>query len=826
MTDKTTFRVSVRDLVAAACQPDSLGKGFSGRNRAMAGIREHTRLQDLWPAGWEREVSVSLKIEQERFSLEIFGRMDGLFVSDTRVAVEEIKTCQKDPEGLATNPDLRHLAQVKCYGYMTARERNLNSVDLRLTYSQTTGGTADNTTATYEKTIDIESLETFFNGLVSAYIGMLGTRTAWERIRNQSIETLSFPYSGFRHGQRDLAESAYKVVKHGKILFARAPTGTGKTMATLFPAIKAMGQGHTDKIFYLTAKGPGRTVAQKALKDLTGAGGRIKSVTITAKKKTCFTPDIPCDMETCVFAMAYYTKLARTMAHAGSHDHFDQASIEALARKFEICPFELSLDLSLSCDVIICDLNYAFDPRVYLKRFFERNIQKLTFLMDEAHNLPDRLRSMYSAGLEKSYFLEAQEIFRDTAPNLARALVLIHKEMIRLKTGHLDKASKDAHNPGTSDGFCALTELPDPFMESLDEFASRADIWLDGHQKSPIRETVLDCFYTINGFLNLAKYFGDNYRLFLESFHDTEIRIRLFCLDPSPIFAKLIKRCNSSILFSATFFPFPYYAQVLFGIDPAQQTAALKDTKEEEEQTEEGNKQDRSLIPYTVALPSPFPRENFKLLVHNRIKTTFRLRSRFYKDVAEMIIHTIQNRPGNYLIFFSSYAYMASVLDLIDPDSFGTDVQIQTQGMTETERQEFLDSYTADSQLTGFAVMGGIFGEGIDLIGDRLIGVIVVGVGLPQVNHEQNEIRAYYETKGQDGFFIAYQMPGFSRVLQATGRLIRSDKDRGMALLMDERFLRPDYLGLFPEEWAGFETISGHRDLDQLLGEFWKNKNQ
>ena len=649
MTDKTTFRVSVRDLVAAACQPDSLGKGFSGRNRAMAGIREHSRLQGLWPEGWQKEVPVSVEIVQAKFCLEIFGRMDGLFASDDRVVVEEIKTCRKDPAVLAEDPDPRHLGQVKCYGYMTARERDLDAVDLRLTYSRT----ADAETATYGKTFDIESLETFFNGLVSVYIGMLGTRAAWERIRNQSINTLDFPYSGFRHGQRNLAESAYKVIKHGKILFARAPTGTGKTMATLFPAIKAMGQGHTDKLFYLTAKGPGRTVAQKALKDIAGAGGRIKSVTITAKQKICFTPDIPCDMETCIFARAYYTKLARAMAHAGAEDHFDQPRIEALARKFEICPFELSLDLSLSCDVIICDLNYAFDPRVYLKRFFDRNIRNLTFLMDEAHNLPDRLRSMYSAGLEKSYFIETQEILRDTAPGLARALVLVHKEMVRLKVRHLDGASGGA-GTGHSSGFRALTELPDPFMESLDEFAFRADIWLDAHRKSPVRETVLDCFYTVNGFLNLAKYFDDHYRLFLESTDEAAFRIRLFCLDPSPVFAKLIKRCDAAILFSATFFPFSYYTRVLFGIDPERPAAGVEHRKEEDGEKTEEKEQDRSLIPYTIALPSPFPRENFKLLVHNRIKTTFRQRGRFYGDVAQVITNTIRRRPGNYLIFFSS----------------------------------------------------------------------------------------------------------------------------------------------------------------------------
>jgi len=814
MRKKNTFRISVRDLVAAAQMelggPKDLGRSVSSGRRAMAGIREHTRLQDLWPQSWNREVPVSLKLEKQLFVLEIFGRMDGLCVTGSGVTVQEIKTCQKDPAALSLKPKITHLAQVKCYGYMTAKERGLSSIRLILTYARPDDGK----TAAHEKTHTFEELETFFDKLVSTYLSLLGSRTAWERIRNQSVRDLEFPYSGFRDGQRDLAEAVYKIIKHDRILFARAPTGTGKTMATLFPAIKAMGLGQTDKIFYLTAKSPGRTVALKALKDLATAGARIKSVVITAKAKTCFTPDFPCDMETCVYAQAYYTKQATAMARLSGHDLFDQALIEKTARECELCPFEFSLDLSLTCDVIICDLNYAFDPRVYLKRFFDRDAGKLTFLMDEAHNLPDRLRSMYSADLEKEAVLTAQAILRDTAPALARGLVAIHKEMVRLQTAYIPL--KEFHS---------LTDLPAPFMDTLEKFASRAELWLDTHPSAPVRDIVLDIFYTINGFLNLARQFGSHYRLFIHrsfirSPENQDLCIRLFCLDPAPIFARLIKRCRSAVLFSATFFPFDYYDQVLFGSLPAPDSDPDK-------------KQSKSRIaPHFVSIDSPFPRKNFKLVIHTCLKTTFRQRSRFYKDLAQLIIHTHTKRPGNHLIFFSSYAYMEAVLDLIDPDLMPGTIQIQTRRMDEDDRLSFLNNYTPKSRVTGFAVMGGIFGEGIDLAGDRLTTVMVIGVGLPQVNHEQEEIRAYYdallaERRDQaqqendlDGFFIAYQMPGFSRVLQAVGRLIRSGSDRGMALLMDERFVRPDYLRLFPLEWEGFDTISSPHDLDRCLDQF------
>ncbi len=806
MTGKNIFRVSVRDLVAATQMepgsPKDLGRGFSSTRRAMAGIREHTRLQDLWPDGWDREVPVSLKIEKQAFVLEIFGRMDGLLVTDSGVSVAEIKTCQKDPAVLSMEPNICHLAQVKCYGYMTAKDKGLSSIRLILTYARPDDGK----TAAHEKTYTFEELETFFEKRVSIYLSLLGSRTAWERIRNQSVRNLEFPYSGFRDGQRDLAEAVYKIVKHSRILFARAPTGTGKTMATLFPAIKAMGLGQTDKIFYLTAKSPGRSVALKALKDLATAGARIRSVVITAKQKTCFTPDIPCDMETCIYAQAYYTKQAKAMTLLSGHDLFDQVLIEKTARDCELCPFEFSLDLCLTCDVIICDLNYAFDPRVYLKRFFDRDTGKLTFLMDEAHNLPDRLRSMYSADLEKNSLLAAQDILRDTAPGLARRLVAVHKQMVRLQTAHIPR--KEFHS---------LTDLPVPFMDALEEFASRAELWLDTHPNALVRDHVLDMFYAINGFLNLARHFGSHYRLFIQSYANQDLRIRLFCLDPAPIFSRLIKRCRAAILFSATFFPFAYYEQVLFGTPPIEDAAG---------QTP------KQPAPHVISLSSPFPRKNFKLVIHPRIKTTFRQRKRFYTDVAEMITHAVKQRPGNHLVFFSSYAYMEAVLDLMDQDNLPGTVRIQSRGMDEDDRRSFLDSFTQDSRITGFAVMGGIFGEGIDLEGDRLTTVMVVGVGLPQVNHEQEEIRAYYDAlltagrakgesgKGLDGFFIAYQMPGFSRVLQAVGRLIRSESDRGMALLMDERFVRPDYLTLFPREWLGFDTISSPFDLDRCLEQF------
>ena len=799
--EKERFRVSVRDLVAAACPPEDLTRSGGSRRRAQEGIREHLRLQSLRPEGWTAEVPVCLVLKkrlgsnlgEKEVCLEIFGRMDGMMETRDTLFIEEIKTCRTDPVQLAKTPDPRHMAQLKCYGYMAGKERAPSRIRLTLTY--VLAGTGETGTADLDTSTN--ALEEFFHALVSDYLSLLSKRSAWQRLRNQSLHPLAFPFPEFRTGQREMAEAVYKIIKHQQLLFARAPTGTGKTMASLFPAVKAMGLGLIDKIFYLTAKTPGQTVAQKAITALSRAGARLKTVVITAKQKICFLPDHPCDMDACPYARAYYTKLARALTRLEHHDHFDRDRIQTLAREIEICPFELSLDLSLNCDIIICDLNYAFDPRVYLKRFFDRNTLNLTFLMDEAHNLPDRLRSMYSADIVLPDIIQTRDLLKESAPGISRGLDDIAEEITNLAQDHFSPETKAAPESWHTDtGFAASDQLPAPLMKALEDFWDRADLWLDSHRKAPERETVLEAFYTVNSFLALAGYFGSHYRLFIRSVSPCDTTVSLACLDPAPIFEGLVKRCSSAVFFSATFFPFAYYQRMLLGDEAT---------------------------PYTISLDSPFPRENLKLIIHRGIQTTYRHRQHYYEAVARAVCRTAEKQQGNYLVFFPSYAYMEAVLNCLDPDDLPFSVLIQTPDMPEAERHDFIRAFAPGAGVMGFAVMGGIFGEGIDLPGEQLIGVMVVGVGLPLVCPEQEQIRSYYDALGQDGFFNAYQMPGFSRVLQAAGRLIRTHEDRGVILLMDQRFARPDYQRLFPREWAGHEQVNGIDDLAKTIEGFWQN---
>mgnify|MGYP001563486246 FL=1 len=777
MADQKTFRISVNELVEITLKKGSLSRTYVSRDRAVTGIHEHNRLQELRPDTFQREVTVSLRVTRHDIDLDVHGRIDGVETLPGRVIIEEIKTCTQDPAILAAAPKETHMAQLKCYGYMYLKTQDLTSATLKLTYSNV----QTQEVLSHEQEADIETLELFFLELAYQYIDMLFRQSSWSVVRNRSIMDMPFAYEEFRPNQRDLSVAVYQAIKHDRILFAKAPTGTGKTIATLFPAIKSLGMNQTDRIFYLTAKTIGRTVAEKALNDMRKQGLAIKSITLTAKQKICFSSDEGCDMDHCPYASNYYSKLHRALEEALESDAFDREFIEETAQKHMICPFELSLDLCLSCDVIICDLNYAFDPRVYLKRFFDNKAQHITFLMDEAHNLPDRLRSMYSAQISKSHILEIRRAIKDDAPKLADILTRLNTLMLEMRKT-CEKLPDEFQSSDTPD---------EPFMALVREFTVHADAWLDTHGNSPVKDPVMDLYFECYGFLVISEYFDDHYRFVLKK-EDTDLTAKLFCIDPSRIFSELIQKAGASILFSATLYPFEYYISLLF--------------KPEIETT-------------TIMIPSAFPKENLLPLIFPSIKTTYRERERSMADLAGLIRETIIQQPGNYLVFFPSYAYMDKVAGILEEDL--EDLLVQTPQMSEPDKEIFLEQFAQDSQTTGFAVMGGIFGEGIDLEGDRLVGVIIVSVGIPQVNPEQNLIKTYYDQTLGNGFFYAYQMPGFCRVLQAAGRLIRTETDKGMALFIDQRFMRPDYLNLFPQEYRHALNISSSKDLLTTISDFW-----
>ncbi len=780
MARKETVKISVKNLIDVCLKTGDLSNGYVSRTRALDGIREHTRIQSLRPDHYKKEVRISLLKKHPDFNIEIFGRIDGIFESEDILTLEEIKTCVKDPDLPARDPSPAHLAQLKCYGYMILKQRKLDQIDLQLTYVQLNS----KKTAEHKNRYTEIDLESFFNDLISTYISRLKIQHNWAQIRNKSINSMPFPYKTFRKGQRSLAESVYKIIKNNKILFAKAPTGTGKTIATLFPAVKSLGLKQIDKIFYLTSKTIGRTVAVKALDDMRNSGLRLKTIVLTAKQKICFTPDETCDMEACSYAHGYYDKLKTAMAEIYKHDAFDQTRIETLGQMYHICPFELSLDISLLCEVIICDLNYCFDPRVYLRRYFDHSATKCTFLIDEAHNLPDRLRSMYSAHLIKTDVLKTQRLVRDMLPDISKSLIKINRDLLGMKKECVQKKAP----------FLSFDNIPEDFITKLKQFAVKTDRWLDQNKESPIRSELLDFYFTVSIFLTTAAYFDSNYKFYIERIKENDLCVRLFCMDPSPIFSSLIKRSLSSVLFSATLFPISYYQDILF---------------------------EDSTAPFSTVLPCCFPRENANVLIYSPIKTTFKERSRYYTDVADTIETVIRIRKGNYMVYFPSYHYMNTVVDLFEHKNPLSTIIVQTPHMTENERQAFLNTFSNSQPVTGFAVMGGIFGEGIDLTGEQLIGAIVVSAGIPQICPERDLIKAYYDNADGSGFYKSYQMPGFNRVMQAAGRVIRTQSDKGIILLIDNRFTRQDYQSLFPYEWQEYSIVHSLPALDKKIKKFW-----
>lgn len=778
----TVQTISVHTLVAFVLQQGDLTPGgFQGRDRAQAGTAGHRRVQRTRPEGYQTEVEVAFRLEDEAPALEVRGRIDGLYADHKPVILEEIKTTTLPLDVISEGHNPLHWAQAQCYAFMLAYREKLNAVRIHLTYYQLDSREEK----TFERQFSTTELETFFFDLVRAYLDWFRQVRVRQEQRDQSIQALNFPYADYRPGQRDMAVAVFKAIRDRERLYVQAPTGVGKTIAALFPAVKAVGLGLADKIFYLTAKTPGRLVAEDALADMRRAGVQFKSVTLTAKEKICFCPPANCDPEECIFARDYFGKVKTALAEIDLHEAFNRPLIEEIARTYEVCPFEFSLDLSLWVDCIICDYNYAFDPRVYLRRFFDFSTDDFIFLVDEAHNLPDRARSMYSAELDKQTVLSLRRALKEHLPALAKKLSVINKILLEKR-----KACQ-------AGGLGALVEResPETLLEAVRDFSQKAEDWLVLNRPAEYRQELLDFYFICSNYLRTAEYFDTFYVSYFEPQGKADLKAKLFCLDPAPMLAAPLDRSQATVFFSATLLPMDYFQKLLTGT---------------------GEHPSR-------VFHSPFPPENARLLVHNTISTKYRQRADSYAPIASAIETICGAREGNYLVFFPSYAYMAAVLEVLNERLPEEQLLVQDRGMTEAAREDFLARFSSENPgtLIGFAVMGGIFGEGIDLVGERLIGAVVVGVGLPQVGLEPDLIKAYFDQQNGSGFAYAYQYPGFNRVLQATGRVIRTETDRGVIVLIDERFTHGRYRRLFPIHWRGYQVIQSEAEIEEQLARFW-----
>ena len=781
------MKVSVRSLVEFVYRTGDISFEFSGSSRNTAGVKGHQKIQRSRGAGYQAEVTLDYIAEYDGLKLSIGGRIDGLWETEDGVVLEEIKTTTLPLKEILSDSFFLHWAQVKTYAYIYMLKQELKSVAIQLTYYNID----TDETKEFREEITLQEASAFFQEMLQKYIAFALKVESRKKIRDISAASMTFPFKKYRPGQRELAVTVYKTIERGERFFFQAATGIGKTVAVLFPAFKALGNDLCDKIFFLTAKTMGKTIAENCLELLTEQGLSCLSVTLTAKDKICFKPDAACHPDECEYARGYYDRIRNAINDGLELNLANREKIIEIAERHKVCPFEFSLDLSLWADSIICDYNYAFDPRVYLRRFFMEERESYTFLIDEAHNLVDRSRAMFSAELFKKDFLALRRKLKTGSPILYKQLTKINTYLLNLKK-ELVTARKEL----------AITRvIPEELLKLLRQFSHKAEALLVKDLIKEGKEELLDLYFEISAFLKISEIF-DNYFVFYYEIKDgDDLRVKIFCLDPSKVMWENLKRAKSSIFFSATMTPLGYFNELLGG-EPG----------------------DRKQI-----VNSPFPLDNREIIICSQVVTIYKKRQDTLRELAEYIKAAVSAKKGNYIVYFSSYEYLNQVLQILSEDesypALKTKV-VQKQDMSEADREEYVMQFHKGKgdNLVGFAVLGGVFGEGIDLIGERLIGALVVGVGLPQISLERELIREFFQAKNGRGFEYAYKFPGMNRVMQAAGRVIRSEDDYGAVVLLDQRFANLEYQKMFPFEWQKNISVQTPEALRNILLGFWGKK--
>ena len=777
----TRIRISVRNLVEFIFRSgdidNRIGKGAQ-KEAMQEGSRMHRKIQGRMGMEYRAEVPLKLEVPQEQYVLALEGRADGIITNADGVTVDEIKCMYTDVTRFE-EPIFVHKAQAMCYAYIYALQNGLDQISVQLTYCDLD----TEEICRFEEAFSFFWLERWFQDMMEAYRKWTDFQFAWRKIRQTSIQTLEFPFP-YREGQYKLVGDVYRTIHRKKILFIQAPTGTGKTISTLFPAIRAVGENLGDKIFYLTAKTITRTVAKDTCDLLKAKGYRGKVIVLTAKEKMCPCEEMDCNPSNCLRAKGHYDRVNDAVYDLiTTEEDFTRERMLAQAEKYQVCPFEMSLDASLYADIIICDYNYVFDPNVYLKRFFsEEEKGDYIFLVDEAHNLVERGREMYSAVLVKEEILTVKKLVRGKDRKLEAALEKCNRQMLEWK--------RECET-------YTIYESIGAFAFSLMRLMSLLDIFLQSRGEMPERKEVTEFYLNLRHFMNMFERVDENYVLYSDFDETDRFCLHLYCVNPSVNLQECLERGKSTIFFSATLLPVNYYKNLL---------SSKKDN-------------------YAVYADSAFREEQRLLFIGRDVSSLYTRRTlgEFHR-IALYIQQEKKKKKGNYLIFFPSYRFMEDVYEqFLAVNEQEADCMMQSGNMNEADREEFIQEFSnpRGKSLAAFCVLGGIFSEGIDLKEDLLIGVLIVGTGLPQICNQREILKEYYQEENGQGFDYAYQYPGMNKVLQAAGRVIRTASDRGIIGLLDERFLRSDYRQLFPREWSQYEVHT----LDSLPGAleaFWK----
>ena len=851
--DMQELHISVRNLVEFILRGGDIDNRSSRmvQEAMLEGGKIHRKIQKSMGSSYTAEVPLKIERIEESYILVVEGRADGIafgeFAADEpaeQMEEQRLVDAQKDEmqigeplwyideikggyRNLASmeQPVYVHKAQAMCYAYIYALQNHLDRIGVQMTYCN-----LDTEDIRYFREIwEWEDLYDWFEHLITEYKKWADWQIAWRKTRQESIIQLEFPYP-YREGQRKLVADVYRTIMRRKTLFIQAPTGVGKTISTIFPAVKAVGEGLADRIFYLTAKTITATVAKETFQILREHGYQAKIIQLTAKEKLCMcgedgTEALECNPVNCPYAKGHYDRVNDAVYDLlQTSDLFTREEILAQAKKYQVCPFEMSLDVATWVDNILCDYNYVFDPNVYLKRFFQEGIKgDYIFLVDEAHNLVDRSREMYSAQLYKEDMLAVKRIMKPHHYMIAKTLDKCNKAMLEFK--------RECETYEVQESVGVLTFHLMRLASQLEEFFVKP-------REFPEKKEVLYFYFEVRNFLNMYELVDEHYVIYTQMEEDGRFMIKLFCVDPSLNLQKCIDKANATIFLSATLLPINYYKQIL--------------------STKEDN--------YAIYAESTFAESQRLLAFAPDVSTKYTRRGPAeYLRIAQYIQAAVEGKEGNYMVFFPSYKMMQDVYEVFrdiaegeNPADSAEEVQdredgkdgkegknskdgrygrdeknqileicMQTSNMQEQEREQFLQMFEQEREgsLVAFCVMGGIFSEGIDLKNDKLIGAIIVGTGLPQISNERQILKDYYDERELSGFDYAFRYPGINKVLQAAGRVIRTQEDRGIILLLDERFLQADYAPLFPREWKE-RKVCNLKQIKEEVKRFWKEVEQ
>lgn len=789
-TEQPVIRISVRNLVEFILRSGDLDNRIAGTDKdaMLLGGKIHRKIQRQMGADYHAEVALKYEIPCRGFILRLEGRADGIMKTPHGIVIDEIKGVLKELD-LIKEPSGVHLAQAKCYAYIYASQNGLDEIGVQMTYCNM----ETEEIKRFQSVYTFPDLEEWFFDLAGQYEKWARYQTEWKKKRDISIKGVEFPFA-YREGQKDLVTSVYRTILRKKKLFIQAPTGVGKTIATLFPAVKAVGEGLGEKIFYLTAKTITRTVAWQAFDTMKEQALRMKVIVLTAKDKICFCEETSCNPDDCPYAKGHYDRVNDAVYELlTTSDEMNREILEEQARRWKVCPYEMSLDVAVWVDAVICDYNYVFDPNAHLRRFFGEGARgDYLFLVDEAHNLVERGREMYSAHIYKEDFLKMKRLVKDEDAKLASRLDDCNRQLLALKR--------------ECDGCQVLNSVSHIYLKLLNLMAEM-ERFLEECGQGELRKEVLEFYFRIRMFVNIHEGLDENYLIYSELMEDGRFRLCLFCVNPAANLQTFLEKGNSTVFFSATLLPIHYYKKLL--------STGTED--------------------YAIYAQSPFDKRNRLLLRANDVSTKYTKRGEeMYRRYAKYLFEVADARTGNYLAFFPSYRFMEEVyevfLELLDQkqQEEGERAQlplcvIQSQYMSEEAREIFLENFqeTGKQSLMGFCVMGGIFSEGIDLAKDKLIGAVIVGTGLPQVCRERELLKSYFSSHGLQGFDYAYLYPGMNKVLQSAGRVIRTDEDQGVILLLDERFSGARYRSVFPREWEQIEDCRLDNVAEKIHA-FWE----